>query len=284
METLTPSVLLEGLLFPECPRWHEGKLWLSDMSAYKVQTVDLDGRLETIASVAERPAGLGFLPDGRLMVISMRNRRLLRLEADGLGEIADLTDLTTGNLNDMVVDAEGRAYIGNFGYDYDSSPMSLRPTNIVLVTPDGRARSVADGLIFPNGMVISPDGGTLIVAETFASRLTAFTVTPDGSLTDRRSFAELGGPLPDGICLDADGAVWVGSPTTGEFLRVVEGGTVTHRVPVPGKWAVACMLGGSDRLTLFLCTAETTPEDQSKDKSKGWIETVRVEVPGAGYP
>jgi len=284
METLTPSVLLEGLLFPECPRWHEGKLWFSDMHAYKVQTVDPNGRLETVASVAERPAGLGFLADGRLMVVSMRDRRLLRLEADGLGEIADLSDLTGGDLNDMVVDAEGRAYIGNFGYDYHSNPMSLRPANIVLVTPDGQARSVADGLIFPNGMVISPDGTTLIVAETFASRLTAFTVTPDGSLTDRRSFAELGGPLPDGICLDADGAVWVGSPTTGEFLRVVEGGTVTHRVPVPGKWAVACMLGGSDRLTLFLCTAETTPEDQSKDKSKGWIETVRVEVPGAGYP
>ncbi len=284
METLTPSVLLEGLVFPECPRWHEGKLWFSDMHAYKVQTVDPNGRLETIASVAERPGGLGFLPDGRLMVVSMRDRRLLRLEAEGLCEIADLSDLANGNLNDMVVDAEGRAYIGNFGYDYDSDPMSLRPTNVILVTPDGQARSVADGLIFPNGIVISPDGGTLIVAETFASRLTAFTVESDGSLTDRRSFVELKGPFPDGICLDAEGAVWIGSPSTSEFLRVIEGGTVTHRVPVPGKWAVACMLGESDRLTLFLCTAETTPQDLAKGKSKGWIEVVRVEVPGAGRP
>jgi sugar lactone lactonase YvrE len=284
METLTPSVLLEGLVFPECPRWHEGKLWFSDMHAYKVQTVDLNGRLETIASVAERPAGLGFLPDGQLIVVSMRDRRLLRLEADGLREIADLSDLANGNLNDMVVDAEGRAYIGNFGYDYDSDPMSLRPTNIVLVTPDGQARSVADGLIFPNGTVISPDGGTLIVAETFAGRLTAFTVASDGSLADRRLFAELGGPFPDGICLDADGAVWVGSPSTSEFLRVLEGGQVTHRVPVPGKWAVACMLGGDDRRTLFLCTAETTPQDLAKGKSKGWIEALRVDVPGAGRP
>lgn len=282
MTTLTSEILVDGLTFPECPRWHEGKVWFSDMFSCKVHALDVGGTLETVTSVPEHPGGLGFLPDGRLLVVSMRDRRLLRLEVDGLREVADLNVLTGGGLNDMVVDAEGRAYIGNFGYDYRAGPMALRPANLVLVTPAGQARVVADGLIFPNGMVITPDGGTLIVAETFASRLTAFTVTPDGSLTDQRPFAELGGPMPDGICLDGEGAIWVGCPNTGEFLRVLEGGTVTDRVPVPGKWAVACTLGGDDGRTLFLCSAETTPEDEAKGISKGWIETVRVEVPGAG--
>lgn len=279
--TLDTEILVDGLQFPECPRWHEGKLWFSDMFSSKVHAVDTSGTMETIASVPEHPGGLGFLPDGNLLVVSMGDRILLRLEADGLHEVAALAALTGGGLNDMVVDAEGRAYIGNFGYDYRADPMALRPANLVLVTPDGQARVVADDLIFPNGMVITPDGGTLIVAETFASRLTAFTVKPDGGLTDRRPFAQLGGPMPDGACLDAEGAIWVGCPNTGEFLRVLEGGAVTDRVTVPGKWAVACALGADDGKTLFLCTAETTPENEAKGISKGWIETVRVDVPGA---
>lgn len=283
METLTSSVLLDGLVFPECPRWHDGRLWLSDMHGYKVLTVDLKGRSEIIVSVPQRPAGLGFLPDGRLLVVSMLDRFLLRLDSDGLHPVADLSDLVGGDLNDMVVDAEGRAYIGNFGFDFFAGAPP-KPTNLVLVTPDSSTRVVGDSLNFPNGMVISPDGGTLIVAETFGSLLTAFDISPDGSLSGRRAFAELGGPTPDGICLDAEGAVWISSVTTNEFLRVTEGGTVTHRIAVPEKAAVACMLGGEDRQTLFLCTAQTTQQDLAQGKSVGWIETVRVGIPGAGWP
>lgn len=283
MKAPAPSILLDGLVFPECPRWHDGKLWLSDMQGQKVLTVDLEGCSQVVASVPQRPAGLGFLPDGRLLVVSMANRLLLRLDTDGLRPLADLSSLVTGDLNDMVVDAEGRAYIGNFGFDlFAGAPP--KETNLVVVTPDGRTNVVADGLKFPNGMVISPDGRTLIVAETFGNRLTAFDIAEDGSLSGRRVFAELEGVTPDGICLDVEGAVWVSSPSTSEFLRVTEGGTVTDRIPVPGKGAFACMLGGDDRRTLFLCTAQTTEQDLAEGKSAGWIETVRVEVPGAGRP
>lgn len=283
METLTPRVLLEGLVFPEGPRWHRGKLWFSDMHAGKVMTVDPEGHSEDVVSVPERPSGLGFLPDGRLLVVSMQNRLLLRLDPDGLRPVVDLSALVSGDLNDMVVDAEGRAYIGNFGYDLLGGA-EPKPTNLVLVTPAGKAQVVADNLDFPNGTVITPDGKTLVVAESFGHRLTAFDISPDGSLSGRRIFAELGERTPDGICLDAAGAIWVSAFATDEFVRVLEGGKITHRVPVSGRRAVASMLGGEDRRTLFLLTAETTIEDLRQSKSKGRIETVRVEVPGAGFP
>ncbi len=283
MENLTSRVLLDGLVFPEGPRWHEGKLWFSDMHATKVMTVDPTGRSQEIVSVAELPSGLGFLPDGRLLIVSMRNRLLLRLDPEGLHTVADLSSLVKGDINDMVVDAQGRAYIGSFGFDLLSGA-EPQPANLVLVTPDGKTRVVADNMQFPNGTVISPDGKTLIVAESFANRLTAFAVAADGSLSQRRVFAELGERTPDGICLDAGGAVWVSSFGTDEFVRVTEGGTVTHRVPVAGKRAVACMLGGEDRRTLFLLTAETSIEDLAQGKSVGYIETAQVETPGAGLP
>lgn len=283
METLTSRVLLEGLVFPEGPRWHRGKLWFSDMHAGKVMTVDPEGHSEDVVSVPERPSGLGFLPDGRLLVVSMQNRLLLRLDPDGLRPVVDLSALVSGDLNDMVVDAEGRAYIGNFGYDLLGGA-EPKPTNLVLVTPAGKAQVVADNLDFPNGTVITPDGKTLVVAESFGHRLTAFDISPDGSLSGRRIFAELGERTPDGICLDAAGAIWVSAFATDEFVRVLAGGKITHRVPVSGRRAVACMLGGEDRRTLFLLTAETTIEDLRQSKSKGRIETVHVEVPGAGFP
>jgi sugar lactone lactonase YvrE len=281
------SVLLDGLVFPECPRWHQGKLWLSDMGGHKVLTVDAKGRSEVIASV-QRPGGLGFLPDGRLLMVSEADPFLRRLDPDGLHTAADLSPLGSVVLNDMVVDRAGRAYIGDDAFDM-AAGAPPRPGRLILVTPDGDPRVVAEGLGFPNGMVITPDGKTLIVAETIGRRLTAFDVADDGSLTDRRLFADLGvigptGILPDGICLDAEGAVWVASLATGEFVRVTEGGAVAQRVPVPGKWAVACTLGGENRRTFFLCTARTTPEDLAQGKSTGSIETARVHVPGAGLP
>jgi sugar lactone lactonase YvrE len=274
MEILTPGVLLAGLAFPECPRWHDGKIWFSDQVARKVMTVDLEGRSAGVVSVPEVPAGLGFLPDSQLLVVSVRDRRLLRLDPDGLHVVADMAGLEDSEINDMVVDSQGRAYIGS-------------PSRVYRISPDGSAAAVADGLSYANGMVITPDGQRLIVAETLGRCLTVFDISADGGLFGRRPFVEagaIGGALPDGICLDAEGAVWVGSPATSEFVRVREGGAVSHRIPVPGRWAVACMLGGEDRRTLFLCTAETTWQDLYQGKSVGWIETAYVEVPGAGRP
>jgi sugar lactone lactonase YvrE len=284
MPTSRPSVLLDGLAFPECPRWHQGKLWFSDMGGRHVLTVDAQGHSEVRASV-ERPAGLGFLPDGRLLMVSATDPFLRRLDPDGLHIVADLSSLGSVVLNDMVVDTEGRAYIGDDAFDM-AAGTPPKPGRLVLVTPDGAARVVAESLGFPNGMVITPDGRTLVVAETIGRRLTAFDVAADGSLTSRRLFADVGasGLMPDGICLDAEGAVWVASVATGEFVRVLEGGLVAQRIPVPGRWAVACMLGGQDRRTLFLCTARTTPAELAQGKSAGCIETVRVDVPGAGLP
>ena len=278
-----PEVLLDGLIFLEGPRWYDGKLWFSDMFAGQVRTVDLSGNTEVVAEVAERPSGLGFLPDGRLLIVSMQNRLLLRLDRDGLTTVADLSELAVGSPNDMVVDTHGRAYIGHFGYDLFGGE-EPKPASLLLVTPDGQVREVADGLEFPNGTVISPDGKTLIVAETFGRRLTAFSIADDGGLSERRVFAQLDAETPDGICLDAQGGVWVSSFESGEFVRVKDGGTITERIPVPGKRAVACALGGPQRQTLFLLTAETTLEELAQGKSIGRVETVRVDTPGAGLP
>lgn len=286
MATFTSAIVCDGLVFPEGPRWHDGRLWFSDMHAHRVLAMETDGSLEIIAEVPQRPSGLGFLPDGRLLIVSMGDRKLLRLDGDALPELytrVDLTDLTGGDINDMVVDAKGRAYVGNFGYDYSNGAKSA-PANLVLVETDGTVRVVADGLVFPNGMVIAPDGKTLIVAETFARRLTAFDVADDGGLSNRRVWAELGTASPDGICLDAEGAVWAASPPTAEFLRVCEGGEVTDRIPTPGRWAVACMLGGEDRKTLYLLTSQLPAGELPGPKSKGCIESVRVAVAGAGLP
>jgi sugar lactone lactonase YvrE len=286
LATLTPQVVLDGLVFPEGPRWHDGRLWFSDMHAHQVLAMTPAGETELIAEVPNRPSGLGFLPDGRLLIASMGDRKLLRLElhtVHSLHTLIDLTDFTGGDINDIVVDAKGRTYVGNFGYDY-SHEGKFATANIVLVELDGSARVVAEDLMFPNGPVITPDGKTLIVAETFARRLTAFDIAADGGLSNRRVWADLGEATPDGICLDAESAVWVGSPTTQEFIRVREGGEVTDRIPTPGKWAVACMLGGSERTTLYLCTAETAAPELAQGKSKGWIESVEVGVAGAGLP
>jgi sugar lactone lactonase YvrE len=280
---LKTTVLTEGLVFPECPRWHEGKLWFSDMLAHKVMTVNLKGKTEVIVEVPESPAGLGWLPDGRLLVVSMRDRRLMRLDPEGLAEACDLSKLASYHCNDMVVDAQGRAYIGNFGFDYIAQPGTFVPANIVLVNPKGKARVAADNLAFPNGTVITPDGQTLIVAESWAQRLTAFNIDADGSLSNRRIWAEVADSTPDGICLDEEGAIWVASPISGEVLRCCEGGKVTHRLR-PKKQAFACMLGGPDRRTLFICTAESDNPDEARRKASGMIEIVRVEVPGAGLP
>lgn len=275
MVFLETKMLLEGLDFAASPRWHDDKLWFSGMEAHKVMTVDLNGNPDVIIEIPNRPSGLGWLPDGRLLVTSMENHRLLRLDPDGLTEVADLSRLASFHLNDMVVDKEGRAYIGNFGFDYfNTKPFA--PAEIILVTPQGDARIVADNMAFPNGTVITPDDKTLIVAEKFATRLTAFNIMDNGTLADRRIWANLKSIAPDGICLDAEGAIWAAAPGRGRVVRILEGGKITHKVKI-NRDVFACMLGGPDRDVLFICTA-------TKERTNGSIEYVKVDVPGAGLP
>lgn len=276
------KLLLDGLCFPEGPRWHDGKLWFSDMHAKTVLSVGLDGRAEQVVEVEERPSGLGWLPDGRLLVVSMHDRRLLRLDPDGLHAVADLSRIADFHCNDMVVDAHGRSYVGNFGFDL-FKPEKPRATTLALVLPNGEVRVAASDLMFPNGCVITPDGRTLVVAESMAARLTAFDIGADGSLSNRRVFAQLERKVPDGICLDAEGAIWVASPVSAECLRVHEGGRVSATVKVETQ-AFACMLGGPDRKTLFICTAADSNPEKCVAERSGRIEYVRVAVAGAGLP
>lgn len=276
--------IVDGLCFPEGPRWRDGCLWFSDMHADRVLRADEGGRLETVVQVPGRPSGLGWLPDGRLLIVSMTDRKLVTLEADGrLADYADLSGIATHHCNDMVVDAQGRAYVGNFGSEL-VLPDPPIPASLALVTPDRRVREVAKDLLFPNGSVITPDGRTLIVGETFGQRLTAFDIEADGTLTHRRSFAERRGMLPDGCCLDAEGGIWVACPMSKrEILRVVEGGEVTHRVACHGD-PYACMLGGHDGRTLFICVAESSDRERCIAARSGGIEVARVDFARAGLP
>ena len=278
----TPQVLLAGLTFPEGPRWREGKLWFSDFYTHRVITVDPMGASATVAEVPERPSGLGWTKDGRLLVVSMLDRRVLRQGPGGLELYADLARLATGPCNDMVVDAAGRAYVGNFGFDRHNNE-APRTTCIARIDPDGKVVRAAEELFFPNGMAITPDGRSFIVAETYANRLTTFAVGADGSLQKRRLFAELKDCFPDGICLDAEGAVWVADARGHQVIRVFDGGRIERTVSTGAQGAFACMLGGADRRTLFICTSSASGPAQAT-KRDGRIETVRVDVPGAGLP
>jgi sugar lactone lactonase YvrE len=276
---------VKGLAFPESPRWHDEALWFSDFYTRRVSRVGPDGRIESVCEVPGQPSGLGWLPDGRLLVVSMNERRLLRLDGGELTPVAELAAFAPGPCNDMLVDARGRAYIGNFGFDLQARA-AFAPTDLVMVAPDGTVRVVARDMHFPNGTVLTPDGRTLIVAESYGQRLTAFDVASDGSLARRRVWAQLEGRGvgPDGICLDEEGAIWLASPVSREVLRVREGGAIAERLATDGQ-AVACMLGGADRRTLFVLTGRvlTTPE-QSLAERTGAVWTVRVPVAGAGLP
>jgi sugar lactone lactonase YvrE len=281
-----PAVLAQRLGFPEGPRWHDGRLWFSDQALRTIFTVDLEGRLKAVAEVPGHPSGLGWLPDGRLLVVSMTQRALLREQHAGkadLEEFARLDGVAPRDCNDMVVDESGRAYVGNFGFDHMAGE-PLQPTALARVDADGTVSAAADGLVFPNGMVITPDGRSLIVAETFAGRITRFARAADGTLSNAREFARLDGIAPDGICLDADGAVWVASPTTGEAVRVAEGGKVLERIASGAPGAYACMLGGPERRTLFVCTATSIDWEEAARLREGQIVMVDVRVPGAGLP
>ncbi len=287
------TVLVDTLRFPESPRWHEGSLWCCDYVMRRVMQVDLESGVgpQTVVELPDLPAALGWTPDGRLLVLSGKNRRLLRLEDDGLVDVANLSGLLSTPFADMVVDASGRAYIGNIGFDFGNPQATPQPGPIVLVTPEGDARVVAEGLAFPNGMVITADGQTLIVAESETARLTAFDIKTDGSLSGRRVWAQFDNwgaferhpdrITPDGICLDTEGAVWLASPGSREVLRVRQGSEITDRIPLD-TIPLACMLGGPDRRTLFIAT--TASLDFRDRQARGRIETIPVEIPGAGRP
>jgi sugar lactone lactonase YvrE len=276
------KVLIDNLTFAEGPRWHDGQLWFSDFYDYEVVTVDESGKRETIVRVPEQPSGLGWTPDNKLLIVSMRNQRLLRLEDNGLAEHADLSPYSNYWCNDMVVDVKGGAYIGNFGFNRHANE-EPRGTTLVRVSPSGEASIAANDLWFPNGIVITPDNKTLIVAETRAKRLTAFDINADGQLSGRRIFAETDTLYPDGICLDADGAVWVSDPQNKEIVRFKDGGEITDKIILGDRGAYACMLGGEDSRTLFICTNNGSGPDIAAQRS-GKIETMRVNIPGAGLP
>jgi sugar lactone lactonase YvrE len=270
--------LIGGLGFPEGPRWHDGQLWFSDFGDRVVRAVGLDGTVREIVRVDARPSGLGWLPDGSLLVVSMTDQRLLRTTSSGVAMHADLSSFTRSACNDMVVDADGNAYVGYMGFDLLASPLEPKPAALLLVRRDGSVSVAAADLAFPNGVVIAPDRRTLIVAETFGRRLTAFDVAKDATLSRRRVFAELPDRAPDGICLDQSGAVWVADAAGKACVRVKEGGDVTDVIKTE-RGCYACALGGTDGRTLFLCLADGY-DPSSMALHTASVEMLRVDVPG----
>lgn len=267
------SPLADGFCFGEGPRWFEGLLWFSDMLGEAVHTVTTCGDMHTLALPGHAPSGLGFRPDGTLLIVSTERRQLLAYDGDAVTCVTDLSDLVPADLGDMVVDYAGRAYVGAQARDVGV---------VVRVDPDGTATVVADALDFPNGMVIAPDGTTLIVAESVGRRLTAYTVRADGRLTDRRVFADgLDGP-PDGLALDRAGGVWTAMTLANQFERIVDGGAVTDRISVDDRVAIACALGGDEGKTLFLLTSTSAYPQQLVGTIAARLDTVAVEVGGAG--
>jgi len=287
------EVLLEGLHFGEGPRWRDGRLWFSDFYDRAVRTVALDGATTTAVELdGDEPSGLGWLPDGRLLVVSMQRRLLLRLEGDTLVEHADLSGVATYHCNDMVVDGAGRAYVGNFGFDLNAAAESgnfaaalaaYEGASVARVDPDGTVSAATPPLRFPNGTVITPDGTTMIIAESLGRRLSAFTIEPDGSLTDQRIWAELGSMTPDGITLDAEGAVWLADAGGPRCVRVREGGEVLQVIDTQQP-CFACMLGGPDGRHLFMLTAASSRPAIASAERTGRMLVTTVEVPHAGLP
>ncbi len=277
---MATTIVHRGLDFGEGPRWHGNRLWFSDFFRHGVFTLDGD-REDLVVEVPGQPSGLGWLPDGRLLVVSMLDRRLLVWDGAQLAEHADLTAVSEHECNDLVVGPDGTAYVSTFGFDLHGGA-EPQPTRMVVVSPEGEVRVASDEVWFPNGSVITPEG-RLIVGETFASRYTSYALDATGMPVDRRVWAEVEGLTPDGCCLDAEGRIWSADPVARRVVLIEEGGRVLHEIPTEQS-AVACMLGGPDRRTLFILTSKGTKPDRVAGAGTGRIETVRVEVPGAGLP
>ncbi len=277
------ELLVDGLDFGEGPRWHDGRLWYSDFYQHRVYAVSPGGARETILDLgSEQPSGLGWMPDGSLLVVAMTARRVLRM-ADGEVTIhADLSEIATWHCNDMVVAADGMAYVGNFGWDIEHDRGHPLAATLAVVRPDGSVQSGPGDLLFPNGSVITPDGSTLVIAETFGGRFSAFPLDADGCPGEGREWAPVPGAAPDGCTLDSDGGIWFADAAGSGVVRVLEGGTITDRLPTPQP-AYACMLGGDDGRTLFILTAPGAGADRA-GTGEGCIWTTTVEHAGAGLP
>lgn len=285
--------LAEGIYFGEGPRWHQGRLWFSDFYAHAVKSVSLDGDVRVELELGDQPSGLGWMPDGSLLVVSMKKREVWRRWPDGRFERhADITGHSVHLCNDMVVDAAGRAWVGNFGFDLDAEMRARGPesvfadhasTVLALVQADGSVSDAApdERFSFPNGMVITPDGKTLIMAETFGGRLTAFDIGADGTLSGRREWAPTWPAVPDGICLDSSGAIWIANPVAPECLRIAEGGELLETIATGDQPCYACMLGGPEGRHLFMLTAPPTGQ---RETPRGRVLVTEVDAGRAGWP
>jgi len=279
------QLVADACLFTEDPRWHAGRLYFSDTIAGRVCAVDAENELEVIAQLDDHCSGLGFMPNGELLIVSAGKRQLVLHGATGIRLHADLSALAPQGINDMVVDRLGREYVGELCFDA-TRPLDPVPGKLFLVQPDGAVEVASDAMLMSNGSVISVDGRTLLVAETMGCRITAFTVAADGRLRDRRVFAQLPpGYFPDGIAFDESGGVWAACPYDNGVIRVEEGGRITHQLALPeGRAAYACMLGGPGRRTLFLCTSEKHGHDKLRELRSSRIESIEVEFAGVGLP
>ena len=279
-----PRIVLEGRGMVESPRWHHGRLWFADWGTREVVAVDLDGRSEVVARLGSAPFSIDWLPDGTLLIIAGRERRLLRCEADGsLVTHVELGGEWVHPWNEIVVDGRGSAYLNNIGFEFPGG--AFAPGFVALITPDGSIRQVADGVAFPNGMAVTPDNATLIVAESYGNRLTAFDIVADGSLANRRIWAALGGDHPDGICLDVEGAIWYADVAARRCVRVREGGEVLQAVELD-RGGFACALGGADRRSLFILAADySDPAALMSGRTRtGQVLVVPAPAAGVGWP
>ena len=275
------ETLIGERAFLEGPRWHDGALWVSDMHGHQVLRVTMDGSHEVVASLETAPSGLGWLPDGSMLIVSMDDQRVLRLADGNVAEHADCRAQAPHEINDMVVDRHGHAFVSQFGYDHHGGG-KLQRAPVLRVDPDGAVQPATNGLRMANGMVITADARTLVIAESAGRRLVGFDLADDGSLSDEREWAELPEmDYPDGICIDAEDAVWIAGPASDRFVRVREGGEVLDVVECPGRHAIACAIGGDDGHTLFCCTSPTHGEPEESRAARGAkIEITRVDVPG----
>ncbi len=294
MKEYNAEVVREGLGFGEGPRWHDGRLWYSDFYRHGIFSMAADGSDEVLEhEVPTQPSGLGWLPGGDLLCVSMTDQKVLRFHDGEVTTFADISEYCVFWANDMVVSPTGYSYVGNFGFDLDARLAELGverfmaepppSTNLVVLGPDGVIVQVVPDMDFPNGTVITPDGATLIIGETFGSKHTAFDIGADGTLANRRVWAPLEMAATDGMCLDAEGQIWFANALTHQCVRVAEGGEVTGTVHCSQR-AFACMLGGDDRRTLFVMTAGSSDRFEIAERTEGRIEAVRVDVAGAGTP